>query len=69
MKTEQEIEKKLKTLIYLDIELSMSAYISKNDTAATTPYHLGYIRALKWVLEETHKEWEYRDWETYAIIL
>ena len=60
MKTEQEIEKKLKTLIYLDVELSMSAYVSKN-TAATTPYHLGYISALKWVLEETHKEREVKE--------
>lgn len=61
MRTEQEIEKKLRTLISLDIELSMSAYISKNDTATTTPYHLGYISALKWVLEETHKEGEVKE--------
>lgn len=61
MRTEQEIEKKLKTLIYLDIELSMSEYISKNNTDITTPYHLGYISALKWVLEETHKEGEVKE--------
>lgn len=58
MRTEKEIEKKLRALIYLDIELSMSEYISKNNTATTTPYHLGYISALKWVLKEEHKEEE-----------
>jgi len=58
MRTKKEIEKKLRTLIYLDIELSMSAYISKNNTDTTTPYHLGYISALKWVLKEEHEEGE-----------